>query len=247
MGLILSSYNFQYKPEFDLFHLFFSSNKFNKDIDIYNIKLPIININNISSITYTIQFLENINVIQEISIHLQYNYYNNKIKIKIRKHIVKNNEIIYDNMFPYESFYVNDNSYLKFDRVSNNKFIILLNQNNSVNYNIIGAINFKNIINYNSIITIEPIIKCLIKEYKQKINLYNFNVPRPIINDKYYISLYKQQYLKIDRENKYTHFEDIITKNIDINKENIYVNNWNNNKNFNVLLDFNTYIFKYSV
>jgi hypothetical protein len=248
MGVMLSSYNLQYKPEIDLFHLFFSSKKFNKDKNIYNLKLPIINNNNfktISSIIYTIQFLENKNVIQEITIHLQYNYYNNNIKVNIRKHMLTNNVMIYDDMFPYKPFYITNNSYLKFDRVSNNKFLILLNQNSSDNYIIIGAINFKNIKNYKSIITIEHIIKCVIKTYKKKIDNYHFVVPRPIINDNHYISLYKQQYLKVTKKNKYIYLEDIITKKIDLNLNNTYIYNWNNNHIYNVLMEFNTYIFNY--
>ncbi|MBA42937.1 MAG: hypothetical protein CMF62_02870 [Magnetococcales bacterium] len=219
---------FSQVPETELYKLYFTNldirNNDNKKI---NLKIPCDNNSNeLTSITFYIQFIGNDQVKEEVSI--QCKYFKNKNNIlKFRKHIISNNENLYEIKekysfsrvgFPETEFIINSETEVCFDRINNNNFIISIN--NDEIEKTIGILNIKT----SEYIYIEPVIKVIPKIKKNLHKSYFDNVKfllhSPIINNTYKLLLNNQYNLFVSKNT-----EKNIINVFDLGIKNIHFNN----------------------
>ena len=235
MGGSYSISNFPCEEELEIYKVYLTNNdKYKKNIK--NISIQInngLNIKNVSSIIYTIQFIEENTVLEEITITIKYQKKNNNVQVQFRKHIMSNLETtdvlndIYCNKrigFPHNPIIIKNDSVIKIEYIHKNRFIISIMDNNNQDTNrLLGILEIKN--NNKSIISIENVIKCVVKTSKYNYGKSKMNFILHSIriddNEQFFLTKNNKRYIFTNKSDSYIEDSKIEDINFIFNKANI--------------------------
>lgn len=191
MGNVSS--DFPYVAETELFKFYFSNiSHINRNNNRIELTVPNgDSCRNVTSLVYYLQFvsLNTKQVLEEITVHCKYQCKNNNVKITLKKHILGNLETS-DNIkevyemtrvgFPKAPLIVTNTTKIIFQRMMDKGFIILLVDGDDEKP--VGILNFTNVGSYDTI-SIEPVVKCVIKGALKEIKDISASIHSPVLNN----------------------------------------------------------------